>query len=44
MSNKLTELKIYHKLTILENGDHYLKKQKKEVDSLRKMWFDKYLV
>ena len=44
MSNKLTELKIYHKLTILENGDHYLKKHKRELDELRRMWFDKYLV
>ncbi len=27
----------------IENGDHYLSKNRKEVQTLRKQWFDKYL-
>ncbi len=31
------------KLKLIENGDHYLKKDRKEIMKLRREWFDKYL-
>jgi len=31
------------RLMILENGDHFLKNHRKEVDRQRKEWFGKYL-
>jgi len=43
MAKKFLELKIQHRLVILKGGDHYLKKHRKEVDEMRKMWFEKYL-
>ncbi len=43
MAKKMYELKITHRLTIFEDGDHFLKNHRKEVDQLRKFWFDKYL-
>ncbi|MCB9206992.1 MAG: S9 family peptidase [Ignavibacteriales bacterium] len=43
LSYKFLENKIEHKLVLLENGDHFLREHKKEVDELRKKWFEKYL-
>ena len=43
MAKKMYELKITHRLIIFEDGDHFLKNHRKEVDQLRKFWFDKYL-
>jgi hypothetical protein len=28
---------------MLEGGDHFLKSHRKEVDEMRKAWFEKYL-
>lgn len=44
ISRKFSGLNISNKLVIFENGDHYLKKHRKEVDALRKMWYEKYLI
>ncbi len=43
LSTKLIELKIKFRLVMFEGGDHFLKTHRKEVDTLRKMWFDKHL-
>lgn len=40
---KLLELGHLHKLVMLENGDHFLRAHKKEVDELRKNWLNKFL-
>lgn len=43
LSYKLLENDIPFKLVMLEKGDHFLKSHRKEVDQLRKNWFEKYL-
>jgi dipeptidyl aminopeptidase/acylaminoacyl peptidase len=43
MARKFYEMNYNYRLVIFEDGDHYLKSYRKEVDALRKMWFDKYL-
>lgn len=43
LSYKLLENKIEFRLIMFENGDHFLKSHKKELDEIRKNWFDKYL-
>ena len=43
LSYKFLEYDIEHKLVLLENGDHFLRDHKKEVDLLRQNWFNKYL-
>jgi dipeptidyl aminopeptidase/acylaminoacyl peptidase len=43
LSKRLYEKGILHRLIIFENGDHFLKSYRKEVDEQRKNWFDKYL-
>ncbi len=43
LSMKLLELGIEFRLVIFEGGDHFLKSHRQEVDSQRKIWFDKYL-
>lgn len=43
LSYKFLEFGIEHKLVLLENGDHFLREHKKEVDLLRKNWLSKYL-
>jgi len=43
IAKKLDERRIPYRLTIFENGDHFLKNHRKEVDRLRKFWLDKYL-
>jgi len=43
LSYKLLENKIPFRLVMLEGGDHFLKKHRKEVDDMRKSWYKKYL-
>jgi dipeptidyl aminopeptidase/acylaminoacyl peptidase len=43
IAEKLLELRRNFRLLLLEGGDHYLKRHKKETDALRRKWFDKYL-
>jgi len=43
IAKRFSELKITYRLVVFENGDHYLKKYRKEVDELRRKWFEKYL-
>jgi dipeptidyl aminopeptidase/acylaminoacyl peptidase len=43
LSYKLLYLKIPYRLVMLEGGDHFLKSHRKEVDEMRKSWFEKYL-
>ncbi len=43
LSYKLLELKRNFRLVMLENGDHFLKSHRKEVDKIRKDWLDKCL-
>ncbi|MBL1214429.1 MAG: S9 family peptidase [Ignavibacteriae bacterium] len=43
LSVKLLQQNIPFRLLMLENGDHFLKNHRKEVDTNRKMWFEKYL-
>lgn len=43
LSYKFLEYGIEHKLVLFENGDHFLREHKIEVDNLRKNWFYKYL-
>ncbi len=42
LSYKLLEYKIPFRLVMLEGGDHFMKKHRKEVDELRKKWYEKY--
>lgn len=43
LSAAFIENDIEHRLVLFENGDHFLRAHKKEVDILRKNWFKKYL-
>jgi dipeptidyl aminopeptidase/acylaminoacyl peptidase len=43
IAEKFKELKYDYRLKLFEDGDHYLKKHRKEVDTLRREWFKKYL-
>jgi dipeptidyl aminopeptidase/acylaminoacyl peptidase len=43
LSYKLLELKIPFRLVMLEGGDHFMKKHRKEVDEMRRRWYEKYL-
>ncbi|MCW9065936.1 MAG: prolyl oligopeptidase family serine peptidase [Ignavibacteriaceae bacterium] len=43
LSYKLLELKIPFRLVMLEGGDHFMKKHRKEVDEMRRRWYQKYL-
>jgi dipeptidyl aminopeptidase/acylaminoacyl peptidase len=43
LAQKLIDIKFPFRLVMLENGDHFLKKHRKEVDKLRKEWYSKYL-
>ena len=43
LSYKLLDLKIPYRLIMLEGGDHFLKSHRKEVDEMRKNWFERYL-
>jgi len=44
LSEKLKELKHPHELVLYENGDHFLKSHRKEVNEKRKDWFRKFLL
>ncbi len=43
ISEKFKELNYDFRLELFEGGDHYLKKYRKEVDEIRKSWYEKYL-
>jgi dipeptidyl aminopeptidase/acylaminoacyl peptidase len=43
LAKRFDDLNFTYQLKLFEEGDHYLKKHRKEVDELRRMWFDKYL-
>ncbi len=43
MSRKMISLKIPHRLILFEGGDHFLKNHRKELNLIRKFWYDKYL-
>jgi dipeptidyl aminopeptidase/acylaminoacyl peptidase len=43
LSYKFLEYGIEHKLVLFENGDHFLRDHKKEIDILRQNWLNKYL-
>lgn len=43
LGKKLQELEHELRLVIFENGDHYLKSHRKEVESLTRLWLSKYL-
>lgn len=43
LAEKLKALNLPHELTLYENGDHFLKSHRKEVNEKRKEWFKKYL-
>lgn len=43
LSYKLLELKFPYRLVMLEDGDHFLKSHRKEVDEMKRNWFEKYL-
>ncbi|MEO6693940.1 MAG: prolyl oligopeptidase family serine peptidase [Ignavibacteria bacterium] len=40
---KLKKNNVNSELELIEGGDHYLRKQRKEVATLRRNWFEKYL-
>lgn len=43
LSYQLLELEIPFRLVMLEGGDHFMRKHRKEVDVMRKNWYKKYL-
>jgi len=43
LSYHLLRLKIPFRLVMLENGDHFMRKHRQEVDEMRKKWYEKYL-
>lgn len=43
LSRKFNEHNIFNQLILPKNGDHFLRRNRKEVDELRKNWFQKYL-
>ena len=43
LANKFKEYDIAHKLVLPENGDHFLRKNRKEVDEFRREWYERYL-
>jgi dipeptidyl aminopeptidase/acylaminoacyl peptidase len=44
LSYELLKHKIPFRLVMLEGGDHFNKKHRKEVDEMRKKWFEKFLL
>lgn len=44
LSYKFIEYNINHRLVMLEDGDHFLKNHKNEIDELRRNWLKKYLI
>lgn len=43
LSYQLLKYKIPFRLVMLEGGDHFMRKQRKEVDEMRRKWYEKYL-
>jgi dipeptidyl aminopeptidase/acylaminoacyl peptidase len=43
LSYRLIKYEIPFRLVMLEGGDHFMRKHRKEVDEMRKNWYDKYL-
>ena len=43
LSYHLIKYKIPFRLVMLEGGDHFMRKHRKEVDKMRRMWYEKYL-
>ena len=43
LSYQLLKHKIPYRLVMLEGGDHFMRKHRKEVDEMRKKWYEKYL-
>ncbi|MGE5402864.1 MAG: alpha/beta hydrolase family protein [Ignavibacteriales bacterium] len=43
ISGKMLEYNIPFRLVMLEGGDHFLRTHKKEVDEMRRKWFNRYL-
>ena len=43
LSYQLIKHEIPFRLVMLEDGDHFMKKHRKEVDDMRKAWYKKYL-
>lgn len=43
LAAKLIELKRKFRLILLEEGDHFLRKHRKEVDAIRKAWLEKFM-
>ncbi|MEW6196330.1 MAG: prolyl oligopeptidase family serine peptidase [Bacteroidota bacterium] len=43
LATQLKELNHPYELVLYENGDHFLKKHRKEVNEKRKSWFEKHL-
>ena len=44
ISYHLLKHKIPYRLVMLEGGDHFMRKHRKEVDEMRKNWYEKYLI
>ncbi len=43
LAEKMSEENKQYRLVIFEGGDHFLRNHRKEVDRLRKIWFENYL-
>jgi len=43
IAEKISEINYNNQLILFEDGDHYLKKHRNEVDVLRRKWYEKYL-
>ena len=43
LAKKFDEIGIPNKLILPQNGDHFLRKNRKEVDELRREWYERYL-
>ncbi len=43
LAKKFDEINISYKLVLPRNGDHFLRKNRKEVDELRKTWYQEHL-
>ena len=43
IAEKFEEMKYNYRLELFENGDHYLKKYRKQVDEIRRKWYEEFL-
>lgn len=43
LSEIFSEYEMPHKLILIPNGDHFLRKNRKEVDELKRNWYQRYL-